>query len=96
MRVGEAALVFVEGKAELQGRGRGPDNEAVVAVNVRRTNDAGTENLTSAAIGTPVNAVGYAVEPEEWANEPADGCDGPYFLALDLHAPEPLRSDAGE
>lgn len=76
LRAGDVTLVFVDGQAEMTDVGEERRLE------VRSMTDDGGASLASVPVDSPtaVPVLGHPIEPTEWAEEPPDGCDGPYFL----------------
>ena len=82
LRSGDHTLVFVDGQAELT------DVGGEQRLDVRWTTDEGGGSLASVPLeGSPAAPVGYVIEPGQWAEEPSDGCDGPYFLVTGFDVP---------
>jgi len=76
LRADDLTLVFVTGQAEMR------DVGTEQRLEVRSTAADGGAGLASVPVGalTGVPVLGHHVEPTEWATEPPDGCEGPYFL----------------
>lgn len=84
LRSGGQTLVFIDGQAELV------EVDSHQRLELRSTGDDGTGSLASVPIdGAEAAPIGHAVQPDEWAEQPADGCHGPYFLVVSFEPPSP-------
>lgn len=80
LRADGVTLVFVDGRAEMT------DTGAERRLEVSSMRADGGASLASVPVDGPraVPVLGHLVEPTEWAEEPTEGCDGPYFLVTSL------------
>jgi hypothetical protein len=80
LRADQVTLVFVDGQAEVD------DVGGERRLEVRSMTDDGGAGLASVPLDAPIATpiLGHHVDPSEWAQEPPEGCEGPYFVVTSL------------